>query len=68
MSADVVLNIYNLNGQLVRRLVNKEYPAGSHSITFDGKDDYGYLFASGIYVYRLTVGEYSLENRMILLK
>jgi len=45
-----------------------EFRAGSHSVVWDGRDDSGVSVGSGIYLYRMTAGEYSAVRRMILMK
>ena len=66
----VVLEVYNLAGQLVRRLVNGQTEAGHHRVGWDGRDDFGQTVASGIYLYRLTVdgGRFAAVRRMVFLK
>ena len=59
----VNLNIYNLLGQKVETLVNKEMEAGSYNINWNGIDA-----ASGIYFYRLESGDFSETKKMLLLK
>ncbi len=54
---EVKLEIYNILGQQVRRLLNEERPAGTFSMRWDGKNDYGLLVASGTYLVRLTARE-----------
>ena len=62
------LSIYNLAGQLVRVLQLDEQPAGEHSLSWDGRDDYGRAVASGVYIYRLNVGGWAVHRRMLLLR
>ncbi len=64
----VALNIYNLRGQLVNRLMARELDAGTHSLVFDGTDSSGRPLASGMYFYRLQTSEGSLTKRMLLIK
>lgn len=64
----VRLEIYNVVGQKVRTLVNGKQPAGPYSIEWNGRNDNGAILPSGIYVYRLTVGEQTSSRRMLLLK
>jgi hypothetical protein len=59
----VILKVYNLLGQEVATLVRKEMPAGSHSIAWNAQD-----LPSGIYFYKITVGNHSKTNKMVLLK
>ena len=62
------INVYNVRGQLVRSLVNAEYPIGKHDIIWDGRDDNGLSVSSGVYFYRMKVGEYQHVRRMVLMK
>ncbi len=59
----VNLSIFDLNGRLVSRLVDGWRSAGIHEVNFDGSH-----FASGVYVYRLTAGEFNATGKMILMK
>ncbi|MEW5795915.1 MAG: T9SS type A sorting domain-containing protein [Candidatus Zixiibacteriota bacterium] len=64
----VELTVYNVLGQQVITLVSGEYPAGEHRVIWNGDDDSGVPVASGIYLYRLTVGSTVLTRKMMLLK
>jgi hypothetical protein len=48
----VNLSIYNLLGQKVATLVNEQKMAGYHQVKWDGMG-----FASGVYFYRIEVGD-----------
>lgn len=68
-SAEVTLRIYNLLGQEVRTLVNKQQAAGAYTVQWDGKDNAGRQVASGIYIYRLKAGnDFKTSKRMLLLR
>ena len=62
------LSIYNLAGQLVRVLQPDTQQAGEHRLSWDGRDDLGREVASGVYIYRLDVGEWAVHRRMLLLR
>ncbi|MXW77864.1 MAG: VWA domain-containing protein [Gemmatimonadetes bacterium] len=62
------LSIYNLTGQLVRVLQFETLQAGEHSLSWDGRDNLGREVASGVYIYRLDVGEWAVHRRMLLLR
>lgn len=64
----VILNIYNIKGQLVRNLINQDLDAGFHQIIWDGRDDLSNPLPSGIYLYRLNAGNYQHVRKMTLLK
>lgn len=65
---EVSLSVYNCLGQRVRSLLAGRLPSGKHSLRFDGKDDSGAPLASGIYLYRLQVGDQQQTRKMVLLK
>ncbi|MCJ7498372.1 MAG: T9SS type A sorting domain-containing protein, partial [candidate division Zixibacteria bacterium] len=62
------LKIYNLLGEVVRTLVDDKREPGNYQVIWDGKDKAGKEVASGIYFYRLKVGESSISKRMVLLR
>ncbi|MCK4236519.1 MAG: T9SS type A sorting domain-containing protein, partial [Candidatus Krumholzibacteria bacterium] len=64
----VRLDIYDLEGRLVQRLIDKPMQAGRHQIEWNGRDDRGRTVASGVYFYRLTVGKQTSAKKMILLR
>ena len=64
----VQLQIFNLSGQLVSTLINGVFSAGSHSVTWNGRDGSGRLMASGIYFYSLRTETTIQSRKMILLK
>ncbi len=66
--SDVRLEIYNLNGQKVIRLINKSMPAGTHSVNWSGKNSNGQSSATGIYFYKLTAGQFVATKKMVLIK
>lgn len=49
----VAIRIYNAVGQEVRKLLENGLSTGSHSITWDGKDNDGKLVDTGVYIYML---------------
>ena len=72
-SAEVTLTIYDMTGQLVRRLEVGHQAAGmyrsrSRAAYWDGRNHLGESVASGLYFYTLTAGEFSATRRMLILK
>jgi hypothetical protein len=63
------LSVYNLKGQLVKNLTaDAPYPAGKHSIVWDGKDQAGQSVSSGLYFCRLSFEGKSSVRKMVLAK
>jgi len=67
-SAHVRLEIYNGLGQKVRTLVDGELSAGMHQIQWNGRDDRGDEVASGLYLYRVRVGDFLATRRLLLVR
>jgi hypothetical protein len=64
----VTLDIFNILGRRVDRLVDQVVPAGAHEVTWDGRDQSGAPVASGLYLYRLSSGAGVQTRKMLLLK
>ncbi len=72
-SAEVTLTIYDMNGQLVRRLAVGHQAAGmyrsrSRAVYWDGRNQLGESVASGLYFYTLTADNFTATRRMLILK
>ena len=65
---NVTLDIYNIRGQRIKRLVDDFMETGEHRVGWDGKDDSGREMSSGVYLYRMVAGEQEAVRRMLLLK
>ncbi len=59
----VTMKIYDVLGREVRTLVNEVKQAGNYTVDFNAAE-----FASGVYFYKLTSGDFSDIKRMILVK
>ncbi len=59
----VNLDVYNLLGQKVASVLNKEYEAGSYNVQFNAGN-----LAAGIYFYTLKAGNFVSTKKMMLLK
>ena len=64
----VTLDIFDVRGAHVSRLVSRIMAPGSHEIRWDGENKHNVSVASGIYFYRLHVGPRALTRKMVLLK
>ena len=59
----VDLRVYDVLGREVAMLVNETRPAGSYEISFDAS-----RLATGIYLCRLSAGDFVQVRKMILLR
>jgi len=66
--ANVDLEVYDVNGALVRTLANDTRAAGAYQVEWDGRDTHGTAVASGVYFYKLNAGSFTQTRKMVLLK
>ncbi|HUV37135.1 MAG TPA: FlgD immunoglobulin-like domain containing protein, partial [Patescibacteria group bacterium] len=64
----VTIRIYNVQGQIVRKLVDEIKKPGSYSIVWDGKNDSGAPMASGVYFYKMEAPSFSRTRKIVLLR
>lgn len=64
----VVISIYNVLGQEVKTIINREQEYGYHSITWDGIDNRGKQMSSGVYFARMNSDSFSQTKKMLLVK
>ncbi len=65
---NVEINIFSIDGQLVRLFENKHNSSGSYTITWDGKNTAGKTVASGLYIYQVTYKNNVLVKKMLFVK
>lgn len=62
-TSKVTLNVYNIAGNIVDRLISEEQKAGEYEILWDSKN-----FASGLYFYKIFLNDFSITRKMVLIK
>jgi spore coat protein A len=63
---NVVLNVYDLNGKIVKQLASGLLDAGNHTIEWDGMSNGGQQLPDGLYIYQLQAGETLLSDQIII--
>ncbi len=64
----VRLSIFDVDGSLVRVLVDGTQTAGQQTAVWDGRDANGRLLSSGTYFYRVEAGNESSTHKMVMVK
>ena len=64
----VKLAIYDMRGKEVSTLMKGEQAAGSYNLEWDGRNRNGEVMPSGVYLLRMTAGNYSKMNKMIFVR
>jgi len=68
LKTSVGVVITNIVGQAVRVYEAKSLEAGKHSMTFDGKDNFGQALTSGVYFIRFITNVGSETQKVVLVK
>ncbi len=66
--AQVTLAVYDLRGRTVAVLVDRVQDEGDYDVQWNGKDRSGRQLSSGVYMYRLSAGQFRMTRKMVLLK
>ena len=67
-AGDVRLDVHDMDGRLLRTLVDAPQQVGSYSVLWDGRAANGAVLPSGTYFYTLRSGGELLTRRMMLTK
>lgn len=67
-SSQVQIQIFNLQGQLLRTLINETRAAGTYQLVWDGLDDHGQMASSGIYWVRFGAQTYQAVQKVTLIR
>jgi len=63
-----IIVIYNLKGEIIKTLVDREQSSGTYEAIWDGTDNRGIQVTSGIYLYKITSGSFKNVKKMIKTK
>ncbi|MDZ7261108.1 MAG: T9SS type A sorting domain-containing protein [candidate division KSB1 bacterium] len=63
--SDVLITIYDILGQEIKRFSFPARPAGTHEVVWDGLNNSGERVAAGVYFYRLQAGGQTLVKKMV---
>ena len=67
-SGNVLINIYNINGKIVKSFIYNNQKPGEYTFDWDGKDLTGCNLSSGIYLYKIQVDNKIISRRMTLIR
>ena len=61
----VVLEIYSINGQIIRQMVDGELPVGKHSVSWNARNEANLLVDPGVYICKMLVGNQAEFSRQM---
>ncbi len=67
-ASQVDLAVFNVRGEMVKRLVSELREAGEYTVVWDGRDRGGAALASGVYFARFVAGEIAMTQRLVLIQ
>ncbi|MFA4873464.1 MAG: FlgD immunoglobulin-like domain containing protein [Patescibacteria group bacterium] len=67
-TAYIMLDVINIRGELVKTLANTIHQAGLYTTVWDGLNNGGNEMPSGVYLVRLTMGNFAQSKRIVFLK
>jgi hypothetical protein len=62
---EVRLEVIDIQGRLVRALTEETWPAGRHSVSWNGESDAGETSGPGVYFVRMTTGDFTARHKML---
>ncbi len=66
--SEIIIEIFNINGQLVKTIAKGNVLSGLHTYKWDGRNNNGVELENGIYFYRLKADKNVLRKKMVLVK
>lgn len=66
--APVSIDVFDLQGRVVKRLAAGFLPPGPRRVAWDGRSESGDPLASGVYLYRLSQGPHRAYQKLILIQ
>jgi flagellar hook assembly protein FlgD len=67
-NSKVTLEIFNLNGQLIKTLIDNEVKSGTHKIIWNGKNVNNKSVPSGVYFYKLKTNSYQKTGKLVYIE
>ena len=67
-TSKMTLTIYDINGREVVKVIDREMPAGVHTVLWNGRNATGGMLSSGTYIVRMNAGSFNATRKVVLLK
>lgn len=67
-NSHVILSVYNMKGSLIRILIDEHKQKGEYDTIWDGRDQNNHQVSTGIYLFRMKIGNQILIRKGTLLK
>ena len=67
-ASNVLIEVYNILGQRIKTLINDFKNPGYYNVIWNARNNNGLTVSSGVYLYRIKAGEFSITKKLILMK
>lgn len=67
-SDEVKMNVYNIKGELIAKLIDEKMPEGKHEFVWNALNSLNRPVPSGLYFYQISTSNSSITRKMILMK
>lgn len=67
-SSKVEIKIYNMLAQEIKTLVDRNFEPGNHVVIWNGRDNFGRIVGSGVYLYRMKTIDFISVKKGLFLK
>jgi len=67
-AGDVEIQIFDINGHLVKTFKHNHAASGAYTVSWDSKNEAGQSVASGLYIYRVAYANAVITKKMMLVK
>jgi hypothetical protein len=64
----VSIKMYDMQGRVVRTLVNRPQGPGQYHVVWDGKSNTGRITSAGTFIMRVEAGKFSSVRKMVMVK
>jgi flagellar hook assembly protein FlgD len=64
----VTIEVFDVSGRLVARLLDERREAGRHRVEWRGEDARGSAAPSGVYFCRMRAGSYEATRKIVLMR
>jgi hypothetical protein len=68
VESPVEISVFDVHGCRIATLVDENKSPGRYHVVWDGRNERGEMVASGMYLYRLTVGEFDSVRKMLVIR
>lgn len=66
--AEVRLELFDVQGRRIVRLLDERLPAGAREVPWDGQNEAGVPVEAGVYFLRATIGETTTATRFVVVR